>query len=98
MRQEIVVTLRLASPPTSFGLGPSYTCGQPAVSPNNCGVAGDRPVPADYDGDGTEDVVVFRGGAWLFYDFTTGAFDSMRSMWTGAPPRWTGGGRAYRLH
>jgi hypothetical protein len=55
------------------------------------GVAGDLPVPADYDGDGTDDVVVFRGGAWLFYDFATGAFDSTKSMWTGAPPHWTGG-------
>jgi exo-beta-1,3-glucanase (GH17 family) len=55
------------------------------------GVAGDLPVPADYDGDGTDDVVVFRGGAWLFYDFATGAFDSTKSMWTGAPAHWTGG-------
>jgi glucose/arabinose dehydrogenase len=55
------------------------------------GIAGDVPVPADYDGDGIEDIVVFRGGAWLFYDFTTGAFDSVKSTWTGAPPHWTGG-------
>jgi Calcineurin-like phosphoesterase/Purple acid Phosphatase, N-terminal domain/FG-GAP-like repeat len=55
------------------------------------GVAGDLPVPADYDGNGTDDVVVFRGGAWLFYDFATGAFDSTKSTWTGAPPHFTGG-------
>jgi bacillolysin len=55
------------------------------------GVAGDLPAPADYNGDGTDDVVVWRGGAWLFYDFETGALDLGRSVWTGAPPHWTGG-------
>jgi len=55
------------------------------------GVTGDVAAPADYDGDRTEDVVVFRGGAWLFYDFVTGAFLSGQSVWTGAPPHWTGG-------
>ena len=55
------------------------------------GVAGDLPVPADYDGDGKENVVVFRAGAWLFFNFTTGAFDAAKSIWTGAPPHWTGG-------
>jgi hypothetical protein len=55
------------------------------------GAAGDLPVPADYDGDGIDDVVVFRGGAWLFYNFATGAYDAAKSVWTGAPPHWTGG-------
>ncbi len=55
------------------------------------GVAGDRPVPADYDGDGDDDVVIFRGGAWLFYDFATGNYLPGSSVWTGAPPHWTGG-------
>jgi hypothetical protein len=55
------------------------------------GVAGDLPVPADYNGDGVEDVVVFRNGVWLFFDFATGAFLPGRSVWTGAPPHWTGG-------
>ena len=55
------------------------------------GVPGDLPVPADFDGDGTDDVVVFRGGAWLFFDFDTGDFLPARSVWTGAPPSWTGG-------
>jgi FG-GAP-like repeat len=55
------------------------------------GAAGDLPVPADYDANGTDEVVVFRGGAWLFYDFATGAFDAVKSTWTGAPPHWTGG-------
>lgn len=48
-------------------------------------------VPADFDGDGTEDVVVFRGGAWLFYDFATGALLSGQSVWRGAPAHFTGG-------
>jgi hypothetical protein len=55
------------------------------------GVAGDLPVPADYDGNGMDDVVVFRGGAWLFYDFATGNYLPGSSIWTGAPPHWTGG-------
>ncbi len=54
-------------------------------------VAGDLPVPGDYDGDGRDDVVIFRSGAWLFYDSATGAFLPGRSVWTGAPPHWTGG-------
>ena len=55
------------------------------------GVAGDLPVPADYDGDGTDDIVVWRSGAWLFFDFATGNFLPGSSVWTGAPPHWTGG-------
>jgi hypothetical protein len=51
----------------------------------------DVPVPADYDGDGRDDVVVFRDGAWLWYDYATGAYDSARSIFTGAPPHFTGG-------
>ena len=37
---------------------------------------------ADFDGDGESDVAVFRGGAWLFHDFTTGAQNS--GVWTGS--------------
>jgi len=55
------------------------------------GVAGDVPVPADYDGDGTDEVVVFSGGAWQFFDFDTGNYLPGSSVWTGAPPHWTGG-------
>lgn len=53
--------------------------------------AGALPAPADYDGDGRDDVVVFLGGAWLFYDFATGAYLPASSVWTGAPPHFTGG-------
>jgi hypothetical protein len=44
-------------------------------------------VPGDYNGDGTDEVVVFRGGAWLFYDFASALNTS--GVWTGAPA-WTG--------
>ncbi len=57
-------------------------------------VAGDQPAPGDYDGDGRDDTVVFRAGAWLWYDRATGAYDSARSVWTGAPPNQTGGSPA----
>jgi hypothetical protein len=51
------------------------------------------PMPMDYDGDGVldrtlfcngaDEVVVYRGGACLFFNFATGAFDSTKSQWTG---------------
>jgi hypothetical protein len=47
------------------------------------GVAGDLPVPGDYNGDRTEEIVIWRAGAWLFYDFASEALTS--SVWTGAP-------------
>jgi hypothetical protein len=47
------------------------------------GSASDVPVPADYDGDGKDDVVVFRAGAWLTFDHDTGAYAT--GVWTGAP-------------
>ena len=45
------------------------------------GAVGDIPVPGDYDADGREEPVIFRGGAWLFYNFTTGA--AAGGVWTG---------------
>ena len=48
------------------------------------GVAGDVPVPADYNGDGDADVVIFRGGAWLFFDYATGVYTG--GVWTGPGP------------
>jgi hypothetical protein len=54
-------------------------------------VAGDVPVAGDYDGDGIDDVVAWRGGAWLWYDYSTGLYNAAKSVWTGAPAHFTGG-------
>jgi peptidyl-Asp metalloendopeptidase len=40
--------------------------------------------PVDFDGNGKSDIAVFRGGAWLFHNFTTGA--QSNSLWTGSTP------------
>ena len=47
-------------------------------------ITANAPAPTDFDGDGLSDVVVFRGGAWLFHDFASGAQDS--GVWTGSGP------------
>jgi hypothetical protein len=47
-------------------------------------------VAGDYDGDGVDDVVVWRAGAWLWFDRDTGLYDGARSVWTGSPVPFTG--------
>jgi ELWxxDGT repeat protein len=54
-------------------------------------IAGDIPVAGDYDGDGVDDVVVWRAGSWLWFDYGTGLYDGAKSVFTGAPPHFTGG-------
>jgi hypothetical protein len=43
----------------------------------------DDPTAGDFSGDGSADVVVFRSGAWLFFDYATGA--SQPGIFTGQP-------------
>ena len=38
--------------------------------------------PADFDGDLSSDIVVFRNGAWMFHEFETGL---QTGVWTGLP-------------
>jgi hypothetical protein len=39
------------------------------------GLAGDVPAPGDYNGDGKDEVIIFRNGqTFRFYDFDTGLF------------------------
>ncbi len=46
---------------------------------------GQRPVsiPADFSGDGQSEITVYRTGAWLFFDFGSGAMTG--GVWTGHP-------------
>ena len=43
-----------------------------------------QPTPVDFGGAGKSDVVVYRGGAWLFHDLTSGA--QTTGVWTGSGP------------
>jgi Subtilase family/FG-GAP-like repeat len=43
-----------------------------------------RTTSVDFDGDGASDMGIFRGGAWLFYDFETGLESG--GIWTGSAP------------
>lgn len=36
------------------------------------GLSGDKPTPADYDGDGRADIAVFRNGTWYLQQSTNG--------------------------
>lgn len=60
--------------PSSTNIGISTTWGLPSL--------GDRPVPADYDGDGKADVAVYREGIWFILLSNDG---SLRVEYFGLP-------------
>src|SRR5204863_333891 len=46
------------------------------------GYAGAIPVPGYYDGNGTEEAVIYRNGSWIFYD--PNSFALVKTVWAAA--------------